>query len=130
MPTRTSQLSIEFSSLLSKAYGTYYGMPDIVKFSHGSFQWCKKLSFSDAESQRRQTFKIGDFMMERGRSNEVVRIDQIMVPVEIPSLGQDIAVYDSRTRQRQLQAISTTPRFSSGCQQSFLANYISSRSLR
>ena len=79
LPTRTSQLSIEFSSLLSKAYGTYYGMPDIVKFSHGSFQWCKKLSFSDAESQRRQTFKIGDFMMERGRSNEVVRIDQIMV---------------------------------------------------
>jgi hypothetical protein len=79
LPTRTSHLTNSFSSLLSKSYGTYYNMPNIITFSQGSFQWCKKLSFFDPESQRRQTFKMGDFVTEYGKGDEIVRIDHILV---------------------------------------------------
>jgi hypothetical protein len=79
LPTHASHLTTSLRSLLSKAYGRYYSMPNIITFSQGSFQWCKKLSFYDPESQHRRTFKMGDFIMERGQSNEIVRIDHVLV---------------------------------------------------
>ncbi|OXV08563.1 hypothetical protein Egran_03674, partial [Elaphomyces granulatus] len=72
LPTRVSHLTAAFRNLLAKAYGEHYGMPNIIVFSHGVFQWCKKFSFFDPGSQRRQTFKMGDFVMEHGKvANEV-----------------------------------------------------------
>ena len=80
LPTRASHLSASFSSSLSKAYDKYYHMPNIIAFSQGSIQWSKKLSFFDPDSQRRQTFKMGDFIMERDRgNNEIVRICHILI---------------------------------------------------
>jgi hypothetical protein len=80
LPTRVSHLDSTFIGLLAKAYGDYYGMPNIIKFSSGSFQWCKKLSFLNPGSQRRHVFKVGDFIMERGKGdNEIVRINNILV---------------------------------------------------
>jgi hypothetical protein len=78
LPTRTSHLTTRFEILLSKAYGTYYNMLNIITFSQSSFQWCKKLSFFDPESHR-QTFKMGDFIMEHGKDNEIVHMDHILV---------------------------------------------------
>ena len=78
LPTRVSHLTTEFTKLLSEAYGDHYGQPNIIKFSRGSFRWCKKLSFLDPTSQRRQIFKIGDFTIGKN-GNEVVRIDHIFI---------------------------------------------------
>jgi len=78
LPSRASQMTTEFSSMLSTAYGRYYGMPSIITFSASSLQWSKKLAFIDPASQRRYTLKIGDFMMERGRQ-DVIRVDHILV---------------------------------------------------
>jgi hypothetical protein len=47
LPTRSSNMSDAFSKALSIVYGNEYNMSNIVIFSNSSFQWCKKLSFSD-----------------------------------------------------------------------------------
>jgi len=58
-------MSDAFNKALSIAYGNEYNMPNIVIFSNSQFQWCKKLSFSDPDSHRRYTFKMGDCKCNR-----------------------------------------------------------------
>ena len=80
LPTRMTEMSAhpQFSQALSIAYGDY-GMPDIIVFT-GSLQWCKRFSFYDPLTQRRLSFKMGDFIRRSsGDANDILRIDQILV---------------------------------------------------
>lgn len=67
----------EFAVALSMAYGREYNMPSIVVFT-GSFVWSKKVTFYDPASQRRYTYKIGNFVRLR-TGGGILRIDQITV---------------------------------------------------
>jgi hypothetical protein len=47
LPSRAVEASPEFLQLLSRSYGSDFGMPNIVAFRGSTFHWCTKLSFSD-----------------------------------------------------------------------------------
>lgn len=80
LPTRGSQLAarLEFAISLTTAYARDYNMPNIIMFS-GTFVWSKKVAFYDPTTQRRYTFKIGNFVQLRYGNSGILRIDQILV---------------------------------------------------
>ena len=47
LPTRNINMKAVFSKALTESYGRDYGMPHIISFSNSTFQWCKKVSFTD-----------------------------------------------------------------------------------
>lgn len=79
LPTRASELRdhTPFARALTASYGRDYGMPNIFSFK-GSFAYCKKFGFYDRSSQRRLTFKMGDFIRQASQGR-IMRIDQIFV---------------------------------------------------
>jgi hypothetical protein len=47
LPTRNINMTAVFSRALAESYGRDYGMPHIISFPNSTFQWCKKLLFTD-----------------------------------------------------------------------------------
>ncbi|KAI9749068.1 MAG: hypothetical protein M4579_007019 [Chaenotheca gracillima] len=66
-------ISDTFARSLIQAYALDYNMPFAVELGRLPLQWCKKLSFTDRASQKRLTFKTGDFIRYRG--DQIGRID-------------------------------------------------------
>ena len=77
LPTRSLSLTAKLKHYLRKAYAEDYGLLNIVHFGIKPLVWCKKLAFTDKDTEHRLVFTCGDVVQYH--NNKMGRLDQVLV---------------------------------------------------